>query len=128
MRITTRQHSHVVVIELIGRLTGSKAAREILEALRALGRAGTRTIVVSLARLRAIDEAGLAALSDGHSELRSAGGELRLAAFSRGLGDLVVARRLATMCNVFESVEQAMEGAIGLGPTGTVALPRPGTC
>jgi anti-anti-sigma factor len=126
--ISTRQAGNVVVLDLMGCLTGAAAAGEVEAALRALGRAGTRTLVVNLARVPSIDMTGLAALVDGHREVRAGGGELRLAGFSRGVGDLAIVTRLATMCNVFDSVEQAIEGAIPVGPVPPPGKPRTGIC
>jgi anti-sigma B factor antagonist len=118
VEIRTRQAGHVVILDLLGRLAGEGAA-ELEQVLRALGRAGTRTLIVNLARLRSIDFAGLGALADGRHEFAAAGGELRLAGVTRHLGDLVIITRLATMFNLYDSVEQALEGAI---PT---AAPQP---
>lgn len=116
MRICRRQCGHVVVLELIGRLTGTKASGSIGTELSTLGRAGARTVVVNLARVSSIDLTGLAALVDGHREVRNAGGELRLAGVTREIGDLVIITRLATMFNVFHTVDEAIDGAIASSP------------
>jgi anti-sigma B factor antagonist len=116
VRICRRQCGHVVVLELIGRLTGTKASGSIGTELRTLGRAGARTVVVNLARVRSIDLTGLAALVDGHRDVRNAGGELRLAGVTREIGDLVIITRLATMFNVFPTVDEAIDGAIAASP------------
>lgn len=126
MEIKTRQDGHVAVLDLVGRLTGGHAASEVEEAVRALARAGTRTLIVNLAHVPSIDLDGLTALADGYRELRAAGIELRLAGFSRRIGDDEVVTRLATMCNVFESVEQAIEGAIAVNPDAAPAAEPPG--
>jgi anti-anti-sigma factor len=104
------------VLELIGRLTGLKAGGAIGAELRTLGRAGARTVVVNLARVPSIDLTGLAALVDGHREVRDAGGELRLAGVTRQIGDLVIITRLATKFNVFQTVDEAIDGAIAASP------------
>ena len=116
MRICRRQCGNVVVLELIGRLTGPKAGGSIGAELSTLGRAGARTVVVNLARVPSIDLTGLAALVDGHREVRNAGGELRLAGVTREIGDLVIITRLATTFNVFHTVEEAIDGAIAASP------------
>jgi anti-anti-sigma factor len=106
------QDGQAVILHLTGRLTGRGAASMLEDELRALGRAGTRTLVVNLRGIKSMDPAGLAALVDGQSEVRAAGGELRLAGVTRKIGDLALITRLATKFNLFESVEQAVEGAI----------------
>jgi anti-anti-sigma factor len=116
VRICRRQCGNVVVLELMGRLTGTKASDSIGTELRTLGRAGARTVVVNLARMPSIDLTGLAALVDGHREIRGAGGELRLAGVTREIGDLVIITRLATTFNVFRTVDEAIDGAIAASP------------
>jgi anti-anti-sigma factor len=122
MKISTRQDGSVVVLDLVGRLTGRDAASQVEEAVRTLGRGRTRTVIVNLACVPSIDLDGLTAVADGYSELRTAGIELRLAGFNRRIADIEIVTRLATMCNVFESVEQALEGAIATSPDAESAV------
>jgi anti-sigma B factor antagonist len=117
VKISKRQDGQVVVLDLAGRLVGRGAASLVEEALRALGRAGTHTLVVNLRGVNSIDSAGLAGLVEGHREVRAGGGELRLAGVTRKIGDLVMITRLATLFNLFESVAQAIEGPIATHPT-----------
>jgi anti-anti-sigma factor len=101
----------VAVLEVTGKLTGAEAKR-LEEAIVALGRAGRRTLVVNVERVRIIDYAGLEALTGGQQELRLAGSELRLVGLTRDIGDTAIVTRLAAMFNVFDSVPEAVAGAI----------------
>jgi anti-anti-sigma factor len=112
MKITTRQDGTVVVLELLGRLTGADAGRQLEDSLRLLGRIGTRTTVVNMEHVQEIDLEGLAALVSGYRELRAAGGEVRLAGVTANIGDMVVITRLVTTFSAFDSVRQAIDGAI----------------
>jgi anti-anti-sigma factor len=112
MKITTRQDGTVVVVEPIGKLVGADASRQLEHSLRLLGRIGTRTAVVNLEQVEAIDLEGLAALVGGSREVRAAGGEVRLAGVTANIGDMVVLTRLVTTFSTFDSVKQAIDGAI----------------
>lgn len=121
MRISERQVGEVVVLDLVGPLTGWKAASAVEETVRRHGRAGTHTVVANLARVRSMDLAGLGALVDGYSAMREAGGEMRLASLTRRIHDLVVITRLLTVFDTFDSVEQAIGGPIP--PSSAVPVP-----
>jgi anti-sigma B factor antagonist len=112
MRISERQIGNVVVVDLVGSLVGPNPAGAVENAIRRHGRTGTRTVVVNLARVRSMDLTGLSALVDGYRTLREAGGEVRLAALTQRIHDLVVITRLVTVFDTFDSVEQAVQGAI----------------
>ena len=118
MTFSGRQDGHAIVLDVTGKLTGTEAKR-LDEAITALGQAGTRTLVVNIRRVRIIDYAGLAALMNGRRELQGSGGELRLVGLTSDVGDPAIVGRLATMFNVFDSVPDAIAGAVA-------AVPRPG--
>lgn len=112
MRISERRVGDVVVLDLVGALAGWKAAGLVKETVHRHGRAGRHTVVANLARVRSVDLAGLGALVDGYRTMREEGGEMRLASLTTRIYDLVVITRLLTVFNTFDSVEQAIEGAI----------------
>jgi anti-sigma B factor antagonist len=112
MRISEREVGDVVVLDLVGPLYGWQAAGTVEETVRRHSRAGTRTIVVNLARVRSMDCGGLGALVDGYNAMREAGGEMRLASVTKRISDLLVITRLLTVFDTFDTVEQAIEGPI----------------
>jgi len=112
MRISERQVGDVVVLDLAGPLYGWQAAGVVGDAIRRHSRAGTHTVVVNLRRVGSVDCGGLGALVDGHNAMREAGGEMRLAAVTRRITNLLVITRLLTVFDTFDSVEQAIEGPV----------------
>jgi anti-sigma B factor antagonist len=112
MRISERQVGAVVVLDLSGPLYGWQAAGAMEDTIRRHCRSGTQTIVVNLARVRSMDCGGLGALVDGYNTMRAAGGELRLAAVTKRINDLLVITRLLTIFDTFDSVEQAVKGSM----------------
>jgi anti-sigma B factor antagonist len=111
MRISERRIGDVAVLDLASSLTGWTAARAMEEAVRRHRQAGTRTVVANFRQVSSVDLAGLAALVNGYSAMREAGGEMRIAGLNR-IHDLVVMTRLLTVFDTFESVERAIEGPI----------------
>lgn len=112
MRISERQFGDVVVLDLAGPLTGGKPAAEVDAAVRRNSRAGKRIAVANLGSVPSVDLAGLGALVDAFRTMRAAGGELRLANLTQRIHDLVVITRLLTVFDAFDSVEEAVGGAI----------------
>jgi anti-sigma B factor antagonist len=110
MRISERQIGDVVVLDLAGPLYGWQAAGAMEDIIRRHCRSGAETIVVNLARVGSIDCGGLGALVDGYNTMRTAGGEMRLAAITKRINDLLVITRLLTVFETFDTVEQALEG------------------
>ncbi len=131
MRISERQVGDVVVLDLAGPLYGWQAAGVMEEAIHRNCRSGTQTIVVNLARVRSMDCGGLGALVDGYNTMRKAGGEMRLAAVTKRINDLLVITRLLTVFDTFDSVEQAVEGPMpeycGIPGSGQLSVKSLGT-
>lgn len=114
MTLYRRESGPVQILELVGRLTGAEAAVLVEDALITFARDSTRTLIVDLARVHRVDEQGAAALVNGHRSIRRRGGELRLAGMTRDLGERAVLTTLATSFNVFDSVDEAIDGAISV--------------
>lgn len=112
MRIVERRVGRVVVLDLVGPLAGRHAALVVEQAVRRHRLACTPTVIANLARVRSADLAGVDALVESYRAMREAGGEMRLAAVSRRIHDLLVITRLLTVFDTFDSVEEAIEGAI----------------
>jgi len=131
MRISERQVGDVVVLDLSGPLYGWEAAGAMEDTIRRYCRSGTQTIVVNLARVRSMDCGGLGALVDGFNTMRAAGGEMRLAAVTKRINDLLVITRLLTVFDTFDSVEQAIEGPMpeycGVPEAGQLSVKSLGT-
>jgi anti-sigma B factor antagonist len=113
MRITERQFDDMVVLDLHGPLAGPKAAGMLESAVRRHGLgSGVRGIVADFSGVPSVDLAGLAALVDAHLAQREAGGSFKLASVTTRIHDLVVITRLLTVFDTYDSVEEAVGGAI----------------
>jgi anti-sigma B factor antagonist len=112
MRIIERRVGDVVVLDFVGAVAGGKAAGVVEQAVRRHRLACTATVIVNLARVRSVDLAGINALVESYRAMREAGVELRLAAVSRRIHDLLVITRLLTVFDTFDTVEEAIDGPI----------------
>jgi len=112
MRIMERRVGDMAVFDLVGAVAGRNAADVIEQAVRRHRLACTATVIVNLARVRSVDLAGINALVESYRAMREAGGEMRLAAVSHRIDDLLVITRLLTVFDTFDTVEEAIEGPI----------------
>jgi anti-sigma B factor antagonist len=110
--ISERLVEHAAVLDVAGPMTGHKAAGMIDAAVRRHARAGTPILVANLGRVPSVDLAGLGALVDAYITMRQAGSAFRLACVASRIHDLVVITRLLTVIDTFDSVEEALGGAI----------------
>jgi anti-anti-sigma factor len=123
MRISERPIRDTTVLELHGTLTGP-AATELLDAtVRRVTRAGAQRLVVNLGDVPSIDAAGLGALVAAYGVVRQSGGTLGLARVGARLHELLVACRLVTVLETFDSVEEAVSRGSGASPDGSPISP-----
>jgi anti-anti-sigma factor len=75
--------------------------------LRQLYRSGQRHLVIDFKRVPTIDSAGIRALVRGHTTAQRVEGTLRLAALPSRVRDMLDASRLASVFDIYESIEAA---------------------
>jgi anti-anti-sigma factor len=116
MHITQRPLRGGTVLELHGVLTGLAATELLDAAVRRVSGAGRQRLVVNLGDVPSIDAAGLGALVTAYGVVRRNGGSLRLAHVARRVHTLLVVCRLATIFEMFDSVEEAVSNGSGASP------------
>ena len=103
MNISKKSIQGVCVMELDGPITlGAEGSERLNEAIRGVVQSGERKIVLSLASVPYMDSAGLGAMVNAYTTVRRHEGDLKLAAVTKKLNDLLVITKLAT---VFESYD-----------------------
>ena len=112
MTISERQVEHAVVLDVTGPITGRQAAGVIDAIVHRHAKAGTHVLLANLGRVPLVDLAGLGALVDAYITMQQASGAFRLACLTKRIHDLVVITRLVTVIDTFDSVEEAIGGAI----------------
>jgi anti-anti-sigma factor len=119
MRITHRRLSGAIVLELHGCLTSPAATERLVAAVRKATRTPTERLVLDLEDVPSIDAGGVGALVAVYGLMRRAGGTLRLARVGKRVHALLVACRLVSAFETFDSVD----GAVGRGTTAAAGRP-----
>jgi anti-sigma B factor antagonist len=106
--IRQRQREGITVLDLDGRLTVGAAAGTLRDTISALNSAGTRNVVLNLAKVDYIDSTGLGALVMCATALRKAGGNMKLENLNRRNIELLVMTKLATVFEIFADEQDAV--------------------
>ena len=108
MRISRRWNGRILTLGIRGALTTYEQSRTLRTTIDGQVALGHRKLVLDLARLRRIDSRGLGTLIQCLRAVRQAGGELKLAALTRRLNDLIVISGLLRVFDVHDTVPQAV--------------------
>ena len=125
MRLKRRQLGSASVVDIRGPLCG-RPVGAILAAVReeVCGAPAPAIVVLNLEGVSSVDVAGLEALVEARSMLRSAGGALKLARITKSVRERVVGTRLLAMFEVFDSVEEAAaSGTLGVAVAQPPSMP-----
>jgi anti-sigma B factor antagonist len=98
--ITTREVSHVIILDLIGRITLGDETGQLRDTVRQLISAGTKKIVLNLAQVDYIDSSGVGELVSSFTAVRNAGGELKLYSLSKKVQDILQVTKLYTVFDI----------------------------
>jgi anti-anti-sigma factor len=104
------------IVAVSGELDLSKAP-ELLDAIAALGDAGTNAVVIDLSELTFIDSSGISALIKAGRETRARGGSVVVAAPTVNVRRVFEIVRLADVLSLEPSVEAAAQRLDRNGPT-----------
>ena len=100
MNITTREVSHVTILDLTGRITLGDETGLLRDTVRQLISAGKKKIVLNLAQVDYIDSSGVGELVSSFTAVRNAGGELKLFSLSKKVHDILQVTKLYTVFDI----------------------------
>ena len=100
MTITTREVSHVTILDLTGRITLGDETGQLRDTVRQLISAGKKKIVLNLAQVDYIDSSGVGELVSSFTAVRNAGGELKLFSLSKKVHDILRVTKLYTVFDI----------------------------
>lgn len=109
MKLSTREAKEIVVIELEGSVMGGPDATALKEEIHTLVEKKKKQVVVDLSRVQTMNSSGLSMLIGAMTTLRSAGGDLRIAAASKKIEALLVITKLINVFELFPTVKKAVE-------------------
>ncbi|MGA2376745.1 MAG: STAS domain-containing protein [Candidatus Sulfotelmatobacter sp.] len=100
MSITTREVSHVTIVDITGRITLGDETGQLRDTIRQLLVDGKKKIILNLAKVDYIDSSGVGELVSGYTAVRSAGGELKLLSLTKKVHDIVQVTKLYTVFDI----------------------------
>ena len=102
MTISTREVSHVTIVDINGRITLGEETGLLRDTVRQLIAAGKKKIVLNLAHVDYIDSSGVGELVSSFTTVRNAGGELKLLALTKKVQEILYVTKLYTVFDVKE--------------------------
>ena len=106
--IQQREREGILILALDGRITVGPEAGALRDKIGALNSAGTRNIVLDMAKVSYVDSTGLGALVMCATSLRKNGGNLKLLNLNRRNIELLVMTKLATVFEIFADEQDAV--------------------
>jgi anti-sigma B factor antagonist len=100
MSITTREVSHVTIVDIVGRITLGDETGQLRETIRRLIAEGKKKIILNLAQVDYIDSSGVGELVSGFTTVRNSGGELKLLGLTKKVHDIVQVTKLYTVFDI----------------------------
>ena len=100
MTITTREVSHVTILDITGRITLGDETGKLRESIRQLIAADKKKIVLNLAQVDYIDSSGVGELVSSFTTVRNSGGELKLLSLSKKVHDILQVTKLYTVFDI----------------------------
>src|SRR5882762_2141217 len=106
--IQQREREGVTILDMKGRITVGPEATALREKMAALAAAGTSNTVLNLQHVDYIDSTGLGALVIVATSMRKNGGNLKLLSLNRRNIELLVMTKLATVFEIFNDEQDAV--------------------
>jgi anti-sigma B factor antagonist len=100
MHISTREVSHVTIVDINGRITLGDETGKVRESIRSLIADGKKKIILNLAKVDFIDSSGVGELVSGFTAVRNAGGDLKLLNLTKKVHDVLNVTKLYTVFDV----------------------------
>ncbi|MBM4161380.1 MAG: STAS domain-containing protein [Ignavibacteria bacterium] len=108
VKVTTMNNLEIAILEPRGSLIGGEETDELKDKARDLLEQGNRKLVLDLGGVAYINSSGIGALVGVHAMYTKAGGKIKLCQMGKGVQNVFVITRLAS---VFD-VEETRDGAV----------------
>ena len=100
MTITTREVSHVTIVDITGRITLGDETGKLRDTIHQLIEQGKKKIVLNLAHVDYIDSSVVGELVSSYTTVRNAGGELKLLNLTKKVQDVLYVTKLYTVFDI----------------------------
>jgi anti-sigma B factor antagonist len=108
LRMTEREQDGVVVLVPKGKIMGGPDAGAIKERLHKLIDQGKKKVVVDLSGVSWMNSSGLGILIGGLTTMRNNGGDLKLAAATEKVQNLLMVTKLISIFESFDTAKEAV--------------------
>lgn len=108
MDITQREKEGIVILDLSGRLIVGDPVTELRERIADIAKQGRVAIILNLRGVDYIDSTGLGGMVICFTNLKKAGGALKLLKLNKRTADLLVLTKLNTVFQVFDDEQDAV--------------------
>lgn len=109
MTISTREVSHVTIVDVNGRITLGDETGQLRDTIRGLIAEGKKKIVLNLAQVDYIDSSGVGELVSSYTAVRNAGGDLKLLSLTKKVQDVLNVTKLYTVFDIKEDEFNAVK-------------------
>ena len=108
MKLSAKEVEGAVVISLDGNVMGGPDAVELNEQLHKLAAKKKKKVVLDLSGVQSMNSSGLGMLIGALTAMKNAGGDLKIAAASDKIENLLVITKLTTVFELFPTVKKAV--------------------
>ena len=109
LSINTREVSHVMILDIRGRIVLGDEIGQLRKAVRGLVADGKKKIILNLAEVDYIDSSGVGELVGCFTTVRNAAGELKLMNLSQKVHDVLHVTKLYTVFDIKDDEFQAVK-------------------
>ena len=110
MDIQQREQDDVTILLLSGKIIGGPDASKVNDKLHELAENGKTKIVADLSQVNWMNSSGLGILISALTTVRNAGGELKVAAATDKIRNLLTITKLTNVIKLYDSVDEAIAG------------------
>ncbi|HTK30592.1 MAG TPA: STAS domain-containing protein [Candidatus Saccharimonadaceae bacterium] len=103
-----RQVGSIAVLAPKGYLTGGEETEELERAIKALGDAGNKHLVINLGETQHLNSTALGVLISAHSSYVKRGGQMKLCSVDKRIENIFVITKLSLVFDVYSNEEQAI--------------------
>lgn len=108
-QLHTREITHIVVIDAVGRLTLTDGQTKLRDLIHVLIGNGSKKFLLNLERLEFVDSYGIGELARAYSIVRRAGGELKLTNLDWKILEVLEISRLTTLFEIYPAESAALQ-------------------
>jgi len=104
----TRQVGDITILAPKGYLTGGEETDELEQAIKGLGEAGNKQLIINLGETQHLNSTALGVLISAHSNYVRRGGQMKLCSVDKRIENIFVITKLSLVFDVYANEEQAI--------------------